>query len=172
MGTTVTGNLGLIKPDEDESIKEDLPTFAGWAAQNTINCDKVDALFRATNATYVPVWGASTTPPTLGAGGFVTGKFLCLWPRLVVAEIKIFAGGAGFLGGSGTYSLTLPAAVPAEFPTFFDAVNLGKAIVLDADNVLNSNTMAVLLNASTSLLFLRPPNGSSWTNAFPFTLAA
>lgn len=171
MGTTTTSNLALIKPDVNESIKEDLPTFPGWADQNADNCDVIDGLFRASTHTYTPTWGASTTPPVLGSGGFIEGKWVRLFPRMVFGQIRLFAGGAGFSAGSGTYNLSLPVAIPPEFATFFNAVVIGKAIVLDNDNVLNTNVMAAVYDIGASNMILKPPNGSSWTNAFPFTVA-
>ncbi len=172
MGTTTTTNLSLIKPDVNESIKEVLPTFAGWAAQNAINMDKIDALFRNTNANYVPTpaWTATGSNPTLGSGGFVEGKALRLWPRLVIGHIRILTGGAGFATGSGTYGLNLPFAAPAEFATLFDSAPVGKMVAYDADSVVNSTTMNIYLG-KTGSLYCRPPTGGSWTDTVPFTVA-
>lgn len=171
MGTTTTTNLALIKPDTDEKIKEELPTFAGWAAQNAINCDKIDGLFRASNTTYSPTWSAVTTPPTLGAGGFVEGKYLRLWPRLVIGYFRIFAGAAGFNAGSGAYTLTLPATVPTEFPTLSTSVPIGKAVLLDADVVLSSDLLLPQYIAASGLMQLFIPLGGAWSNTNPITLA-
>lgn len=170
MGTTVTPNLALIKPDTAESIKQALPTFAGWASQNGSNCDKIDGLFRASTHTYTPVWGATTTPPTLGAGGSVAGKYMRIYPRLVFGEIRIFCGGAGFAGGTGSYTLTLPATAPPEFATFFDTAALGKVILLDSDTVLNS-TVGELQYTNTGVVLIRSTAGISVTQASPFTFA-
>lgn len=171
MGTSITTNLGLIKPDGSEKIKEELPTYAGWAAQNANNMDVIDGLFRASNTTFTPTWGAATTPPTLGAGGFVEGKYLRLWPRMVIAYYRIYCGGAGFAAGSGQYSLTLPVAVPTEFNNFSDAVTVGKAILYDDSAVLTSDLLTVMWSKTGNNLFLRIPAGGTWSNTNPFTLA-
>ena len=174
MGTTVTTNLGLIKPDADESIKEDLPQI-GWAAQNAINCDKIDSVFRFTSHSYVPAWTAPTTNPTLGAGGFVEGKYLRVSARMVMVHFRIYAGVAGFNPGSGIYNLTLPAAAPvaAEFATFTGNADmpLGKASFLDASAVLTSNVFTVFYNKTSNLLYFKTPNTIIWSNVAPVTLA-
>jgi hypothetical protein len=171
MGTTVTTNLGLIKPDVDEKIQEDLPTFAGWAAQNEINCDKIDALFRHTDHSYVPTWTGSGGNPTLGAGGSVTGKYLRLFPAMVIGEFKINTGGAGFLAGSGTYSVSVPLAIAPELVTLNNSFPIGKAYLHDADSVANSTILTVMYSTSGNDMFFRPHTGAVWSNTAPFTLA-
>lgn len=171
MGTTVTTNLGLIKPDGSEKIKEELPTFPGWAAQNGLNCDKIDSLFRATTHTYSPSWTGSGGNPTLGAGGFVEGKYLRVYPRIVVGYFRIFTGGAGFLAGTGTYRLSVPATIASELDGFADTVPIGMASLHDNDSVVNSQTMGVVYHVSTDLINLRPSSGGSWSTTSPITLA-
>ncbi len=171
MGITTTTNLSLIKPDTNEYIKENLPTFLGWAKHNSDNCDRIDSLFRASTTTYSPTWSAVTTPPTLGSGGSVTGKILRLWPRMVIAYFQIFTGGAGFSAGSGTYSLSLPTGFASEFPSFTTHVPLGTAIFLDNDTVLSSSVFqAAYVQAANTLQFFIP-QGGAWSNTNPVTLA-
>src|SRR4051812_48509711 len=141
MGTTVTSNISLIKPDDDESIKANMPTFAGWAAQNAANMDKVDSLFKSTTTTYSPAWTGATTNPVLGTSGFVEGKYARLWPRMVTVYIRIFTGTAGFTGGSGTYALSLPLTPDPQFSTAFDSIAVGKSILLSAASTVNTNNM-------------------------------
>src|SRR4051812_18444787 len=115
MGKTITSNLSLIKPDLNESIKQALPTFDGWASENGTNCDTIDSLFRHTTHTYTPVWTTDTGPnPTLGAGGFIEGKYIRLYPKMVIGYIRISVGGAGFAAGTGLYRLTPPCTLAAE----------------------------------------------------------
>src|ERR1044072_3273685 len=172
MGTTVTTNLGLIKPDVNESIEANMPTFAGWAAQNASNCDAIDALFRASTHTYTPTWTATGGNPTLGAGGSVTGKYIRLYPRMVIGQISILTGGAGFLTGTGAYNVSAPAAAlpDSAFATFQDSIPVGKAILLDSDAVVSSSLFQILWSVTTSNFFFRPPNASSWTDANPIVL--
>lgn len=171
MGTTVTTNLGLIKPDDDEKIKEDLPSFAGWATQNGLNCDKIDSLFRASTHTYSPAWTGAVGNPVLGAGGFVEGKYIRLFPRIVVGFFRIFAGGAGFSAGSGTYRISVPATMDTSLDTFADTVPVGKAALYDDSTVANGSNMLVTYNTATDLFNLRISSGGSWTNAAPITMA-
>jgi hypothetical protein len=167
MGTTVTTNLGLIKPDTDEKIKEDLPTFDGWAAQNEANMDTIDALFRASDSTYTPTWGASVTPPTLGAGGFTEGKVIRLWPRMVVVFFRIFTGGAGFLDGSGNYTLNLPVAIDPSFSAFSHTMPIGKMIFLDSSAIVSSSVFPLIYSPASNLIFARPSEGGTWTDVLP-----
>lgn len=168
MGTTVTTNLGLIKPDTDESIKENLPTFAGWAAQNAINMDKVDDLFRDDAVSpYTVNWTAGVTNPTLGAGGFTEGKYVRIFPRMVIAFFRIFAGGAGFAAGSGQYRINAPLQVDPAFSVFTHTVPFGKAVFLDSSAALTSSVFTLNYSPSVNLLFLRVAAGGTWDDVTP-----
>lgn len=167
MGTTVTTNLALIKPDTNESIKQNLPTFNGWAAQNAVNMDTIDGLFKATNTTGTLTWGATTTPPTLGSGGFAEQKILRLWPRMVIIYYRIFAGGAGFAAGSGSYTLTLPFAVDPSFSAFSQTLPVGKMIFQDNSAALTSSVFSLIYSPTSALLFARPSEGGTWNNTTP-----
>lgn len=171
MGTTVTTNLGLIKPDEDEKIQEDLPTFAGWAAQNEQNCDTIDALFRHDYASYSPAWTADTTNPVLGAGGSVTGKYVRLWPRMVIGNFMIATGGAGFSAGSGLYRLSLPVAMDPDIIALGLDIPVGKAYLHDDSAVATSTVVVVLYDTVNDVFFFRKHDGNAWRNNTPFTLA-
>ncbi|HEY0770950.1 MAG TPA: hypothetical protein VGD31_11520, partial [Sphingobacteriaceae bacterium] len=172
MGTTATTNLGLIKPDITEKIQEDLPTYDGWATQNGENCDTIDALFRHTNHTYVPVLTASTVNPTLGAGGFITGKYLRLFPRLVIGEFRIFMGGAGFNPGTGFYQVSLPVPMDVDVDaTLHNSFPVGKAYLHDDSAVASSTTLVVMYSQAFDTLFFRPTTGAVWNETAPFTLA-
>jgi hypothetical protein len=58
--------------------------------------------------TYTPVLYGSTTNPNIGNGS-ITGRYVNLGAT-IVGEIRIVAGTVGFNRGSGTYSVSLPAA--------------------------------------------------------------
>jgi hypothetical protein len=172
MGTTVTTNLGLIKPDGNESIQEELPTFPGWAAQNALNCDKIDSLFRHTTHNYTPTWTTDTgSNPTLGASGAIDGKYLRLWPRMVFAYFRIYTGGAGFLTGTGIYRLTLPVAMAPEIIAMNTESALGKAYLHDDSSAATSTVCVVMYNHANNVLEFRRSDGSYWNNTTPFTLA-
>lgn len=171
MGTTITTNLGLIKPDVSEKIKEDLPSFPGWAAQNSDNCDVIDGLFRNSTDTYTPAWTGAAGNPVLGAGGFIEGKYIRLFPRIVIGFFRIFTGGAGFSAGSGTYRLSVPATMDTSLDSFADTVPVGKAAIYDDSAVINCSNMLVTYNGATDLLNLRVSSGGSWTTTSPITLA-
>lgn len=166
MGTTVTTNLGLIKPDVNESIKATGP-FVGWSAQNAANMDMIDSLFRFNNTTYALTWGATTTPPTLGTGGFAEGKFVRLHPRMVVVFFRLFCGTAGFVAGSGTYSLNLPVAIDPSFSVFTDTLPIGKMIYQDNSAVLTSSAFGLVYNVPNNFITARPSEGGTWTAAAP-----
>lgn len=167
MGTTVTTNLGLIKPDTAESIEANMPTFAGWASQNAANCDVVDGLFRNTQHTWSPSWTAATLNPTLGAGGFIEGKYMRIFPRMVIGYLRISLGGAGFATGTGSYSITLPVAMDASLNTMQDEFPVGKAIFYDDSAVATSSVFNVMFTPPTGLLTFRPPLGQLWSSTNP-----
>jgi hypothetical protein len=171
MGTTVTTNLGLIKPDTDEKIKEDLPTFDGWAAQNGVNMDAIDELFRDDTATYVLNWTADAVNPTLGAGGFAEGKFIRLWPRMVLVYFRLYAGTAGFNPGSGVFKFNLPTGVAPDFSTVDDAIPIGKAVFHDNSAALTSSNFLVVYTPPTDRFFMRLSQGGNFSGAAPVTMA-
>lgn len=171
MGTTVTTNLALIKPDEDESIRENLPTFAGWATQNAANCNKIDSLFRSDAITVAPTWSGSGGNPTLGAGGFVEGKVLRLWPKMMAYYFRIFTGGAGFAVGTGVYRINTPELPVAEFATPNLNIPVGKAVLLDASAVVSSSVMLAVWDKATNLIVFRSAGGNFWQPTNPITLA-
>lgn len=171
MGTTVTTNMGLIKPDLQEKIKQDLPSYAGWASQNASNMDKIDNLFRATTHTYTPTWIGSTGNPTLGAGGFVEGKYIRLFPRMVVCFIRIYTGGAGFATGSGTYNFTVPVAVPPELDGMQNHFACGKAVLHDDSSAATSSVFNIIYGVASDVLFFNLPTNDVWTATNPITLA-
>lgn len=170
MGITVTTNLGLIKPDINESIKQALPTFNGWASQNAANMDAIDALFRASTGTYTPTWGATTTPPTLGTAGFTEGKYVRLFPRMVYVFFRIFAGGAGFAAGTGSYTVSLPpVAIDPAFGVvnFSDVVPLGKMIFQDNSAVLTSSVFPLNYSPTPNILLGSASVGGTWSATVP-----
>jgi len=178
MGTTVTSNLGLIKPDTNESIKANMPTFAGWAAQNTINMDKIDALFRASVASYTPTWGGSITPPTLGAGGFTDAKYIRIHPRMVAVFFRLYFGGVGAALGSGSYTISLPVAIDPVFlqasAIFSASVPMGKMIFQDNNAVASSSVFSlnysVAFNAMIAYVTTVGAACGTWGPTIPVTL--
>lgn len=171
MGTTVTTNLSLIKPDEVESIKEALPTFPGWHDQNADNCDKLDGLFRKSTHTYSPTWTADTTNPTLGSGGFVEGKYFRIHPCMVFGFIRLFTGGAGFATGSGFYRFSIPTTLHTEFAGLNVVSAIGKAYLHDDSAVATSTNLVAIYEEATNLISFRKHDGNFWRDNTPFTLA-
>lgn len=171
MGTTTTTNLGLIKPDVDEKIMEDLPTYAGWADQNADNMDNVDRLFRFTNTTYVPVLTPGGGSFTLGASGTLTGKYMRVKPGLVYGHITGYMGGAGFSAGTGDYSITLPLAVASALALLSDTVPIGSGILYDDTSVLNSTRLGVYYFVSTGQIKCKTQAGAAFGATSPFTIA-
>lgn len=166
MATTITTHLSLIKPDTSESIKANLPTYAGWTVQNAANMDVIDSLFRAELLSYSPSWGATVTPPTLGAGGFVEGKYIRLWPRMVIVYFRIAAGGAGFNRGNGAYTISPPVAVDPAFGAFSHSVPVGKMVYFGVTGIASS-VFAVMYDVATNLMLARPSAGGTWGATVP-----
>lgn len=169
MGTTVTPNLGLIKPDTDEQIQSG-GGFAGWAAQNAANMDTIDALFRASTGTYTLNFTATTVNPTLGAGGFAEGKYLRLFPRMVIAYFRIFTGGAGFATGTGEYRVNLPFTMDNEFQASDGGgrlTPLGKACFHDNNNVVASSVFPCLYSPIPNVIAFGLSQGGMFQNTHP-----
>ncbi len=170
MGTTVTTNLSLIKPDLLEKIKEDLPTFPGWASQNSDNCDAIDALFRRSTHTWAPAWTGSVNP-VLGAGGLIEGKYIRLFPRMVVGFLRIYTGGAGFSAGTGGYSISAPVAMDASLTGFQNEMVIGKACFYDDSSAATSSAFQVMYSTSGGAIFMRQPNNDLWSATSPVAMA-
>lgn len=170
MGTTGTFNLGLIKPDKDESIKENLPTFAGWAAQNAANCDKIDSLLRMESFTYTLNLTGASGDPIFGAGGFTEAKCYRIFPRMVIVYFRIYAGATFFTTGTGIYRLNMPPSAPMDPAVAAfggESLPIGKAILRDDNNSATSCLFTCLYVAPYVLM--RATAGIVWTDAFPIT---
>ncbi len=170
MGTTVTTNLGLIKPDINEDIKQALPTFAGWASQNATNCDKIDALFRKSTHTWTPTWTADSVNPTLGSGSLLEGKYIRLFPRMTIGFFRMNTGGAGFATGTGLYRLAIPTTVPSEFAALHNEIPVGTAFLRDANVVANTTILTVLYDITNNVFIFRRFDGDYWRASGPFVL--
>lgn len=170
MGTTITTNHGLIIPDTDEKIQEDLPTYAGWAAQNEVNCDKIDALFRLTTHTWGLTWTASVNP-TLGAGATFESKYIRLLPRLVICWFRIYVGAAGFLPGTGGYSLNIPVAMDPSIDAFQSEFPVGKAYFNDDSAAGTSSVFTVMYSTVGKNVFMRQQTNDLWSATSPVTVA-
>lgn len=174
MGTTVTSNLGLIKPDDNESIKQNLPTYNGWAAQNATNCDAIDALFRASETAPSLAFTAVGGGFTLGAGGFTEFKCLRLFPRMAIVFFRIYMGAAGFAAGTGGYQIAgMVPAVDSAFSVFANSgeVAMGKMIFRDDSADLTSGVMPVIYNKTGPSFFFRNVDGTTWSATTPVAVA-
>lgn len=162
MGTTVSTNLSLIKPDINESIKQALPTFPGFASQNASNCNTIDALFRCSNGTYTPTLTCSSVNPTIGTGGFVEGKYIRLWPRMVFTYFRINFGTTGFAAGTGFYRMTIPFAFDATMKAVDNTrpIPVGKCVYNDANSILLSSVLLVNYEGNNDVVTFVPTAGS------------
>src|SRR3954464_2000207 len=162
MGTTVTSNLGLIKPDDDESIKAVVsPPSDGWVVQNAANMNVIDALFRASNGTYTLNLTA-TVNPTLGTSGFTEGKYTRLWPRMVFVFFRFYMGTAtGFLAGTGSYRINVPftldATMIAADPT--RSLPIGRALFKDNSAAVTSSVLIPLYDCTNNNVAFGKANG-------------
>lgn len=166
MGTTVTSNLGLIKPDDDESIKANMPTFAGWCAQNTVNMDKIDALFRGSINNYTLNLTAASVNPTLGAGSVLEGKYVRLWPRMIIVFFRIYVGGAGFAAGTGTYRINTPVSTATTLTTANGArpFPVGKSIFHDSSAAATCSAVLVNYDPASDRFVFQLSAGGLLTN--------
>lgn len=172
MGTTVTSNLGLIKPDLNESIKQALPTFQGWATQNQINSNKIDGLFRAAASTISLTFAASSGGWAAGAGGFTSSKVIRILPRMAICSFIVDMGNAGFTAGTGNYKLTgmNPTIDPIIDSTFGFAVPMGIATYYDSSAVVSCSVFGVEYDVTNKNMFFRCPDGTVWSNTNPVAL--
>lgn len=167
MGTTVTPHLSLIKPDINESIQQNLPTFPGWASQNANNMNILDGLFKNTSSTFTLNWTADTVNPTPGSGAIIEGKFARLFPRLVLVYFRINAGTTGFAQGTGVYRLNLPVAAAVDFTSVNDGIPVGKAVFYDSSASATTSAFGVCLNPGAGNVFLQCPTGGAWSATNP-----
>jgi len=167
MGTTVTTNLQLIKPDQNESIKQALPTFPGWASQNATNQDKIDSVFRNSSTTYTLNWTGAVSNPAVGSGGFTEGKYVRLFPRLVIVFFRIWLGNSGIVVGSGEYRISAPFSFDPIFTRFTDTIPIGRAAFFDASAAATCSTFTVNYRSSENVVVMRPPEGGFWAANFP-----
>jgi hypothetical protein len=167
MGTTVTPNLGLIKPDDGENIAPNLPTYLGWPTHNVTNCDKIDALFRKDSSTYTLNLTGSSSNPTLGATGLLEGKYARVFPRMVFVWFRIYLGSTGFLAGSGTYRINGPSTFDAILAAGDSSrsIPVGKAVFRDASAVATSSAFMVVYDPASNTFNFVQSQGGLFTSA-------
>ena len=168
MGTTTTPNLGLIKPDKDEPM-------LNWPTQLAANLDAIDPLGYVNYGRYTPLWTASTTNPTFGVNGNVEGRWIRIGPHLVIVNINLYTGDSGFVGGSGSYRLTMPFDFHSSFTlSGGNAAGwpIGKVYYRDSSITATSQTGTVQAFSAPNLVILNTENGdASWDSVSPFTWA-
>lgn len=152
MTTSITPNLGLIKPNTDEPIPNFFREVSTDNGQNAANLNALDAILHHLNGTYTPTWTAQTTNPTLGNGS-ISGKYWRLWPNLVVAHVRLVFGSTTTVG-SGGYRFSLPFAIHGSYPAPSDAdltslIPCGKAVIDDVSSADTSCTGVVVLGGSS-----------------------
>lgn len=111
---------------------------------------------------YTPTLTALTTPPALGTGGSVTGKY---WREGGMARvaIRVVWGTAGVSPGAGEYRLTLPIAASGSLTASTGLGNghpIGTATMRNAATAGSSTGGFAQLATSTSILILAPGGGS------------
>lgn len=120
--------------------------------------------------TYVPALTAGVgTPPTLGTGSVVVGRWVRQADRLIVVEIGIQFGTSGVAAGTGNYQVSLPVAKEA---TSTPRLVLGYGHILD--NSLSAFYLIVAYrdSADTSKCFMLAETAGVITDASPFVWAA
>jgi hypothetical protein len=112
-------------------------------------------------AAWTPVLTASSSNPTLGSGGTITGRYVQIG-KLVIATANIIFGSSGVGAGSGTYQIDLP--VNSTGVTF-----MGSGRVFDSGGSVHG-VAAPIVTAADQMLVLY--NGAIVTHAVPWTWAA
>lgn len=105
MGTTVTPNLGLIKPDSAEPAQN-------WPSQTGANSDALDAV-APIKGTYSPTIAATGGNPVINGTSFLEGK----WWRVgdhITTVIDLFIDEAADFGGS-SWRISLPFIADLTF---------------------------------------------------------
>lgn len=140
MGTTVTPNLGLIKPDSAEPAQN-------WPSQVGSNMDALDLLASAWSS-----WVPSFTNFTLGNGAVDFAKFKRLFDS-VMWQLTVTAGST--TSSSGLVQISLP--VPPL--GLGDGSVVGSGYVNDSSNSLNRRIVSCV-KTSTSRFFMFNDGGN------------
>lgn len=145
--------LPLISPVGSDFLKN-------WPAQNAVNCDLFDAragecLTSHALGTYIPIWTATATSPTLGTGGTIAGYYYAVFDQIYTwGEMTL---GSGAARGSGTYEITLPfrakslLAVGGSLVTSPPVIGNGQAY--DVSDVTERQPLLTVLRSSTTMAF-------------------
>jgi len=145
-----------------------LPTFLAGeempATKPDIHGDVLAALTDPWSS-YTPALTGSTTDPTLGTGGSITGAYIQTG-KLVIGRFQITFGTSGVNGGSGTYSVSLPVASVVTA----SSADVGTALLRDAAPMSN---VAILLPGTSTTVAMWPHGvGGAVSNTVPWTWAA
>lgn len=186
MGTTATPHVGLIKPDSDELMPN-------WVTQYEANLDKLDETYRipAVPESFTPEFTADTTNPTLGTGGYIEGRLWRIWPWLALVKVRMYAGTAGFAGGSGTWRIKIPDSLLAapdpdqpvpitgnKFPCGygylhdFTTSNLAQTCTVGMDLISSSYRFMLGTEHAAATSSVQGTVPFTWTNEDKFTFMA
>jgi hypothetical protein len=114
--------------------------------------------------TYTPALVGSTTNPTLGTGGSITGRYRTCGDDGIEGVISVTFGTSGASAGSGAYTLSLPAGITLPATPAKRAYGSGWAF----DGT--STVYHLVPRRSTSTTFDLAINGNGIaTNSLPFT---
>lgn len=129
-----------------------------WPGQNLVNCDNIDAhagacLTSQSLQSYTPGFSATTTPPSLGAGS-IKGFYYRIFD--LIYTWGEFRFGAGFVKGSGSYTISLPFPVKSITPPSTNSGQspiLGNGMVWDLSTNAGRQPVTVGLRTSTLIHF-------------------
>lgn len=118
-----------------------------------------------TYASFSPTLTATTTSPTLGTGGSVTGRYFQSGKH-VVGDVVVQFGTSGAAAGTGTYLVSLPVAASTA---------LGFAVMGSAYAYRNSGgtlrTAVAMRNSSTAAQFALDNGAGTMSSAAPWAWA-
>jgi hypothetical protein len=183
MGTTLTTNLELIKPNVAGEPKKN------WPAQWGTSADKLDTEVQAAKdrltviesslTAYVPQLLALITNPNIGSTGTAEGFWTRLNLNIIKVWIRFLFSGTGIDPGNGNYSVTLPFKPLADGLTSGNSLNagqfLGQGYARDfstaANNALFFVQLSSVASASNAVRFFLPGTSAAIDDDTPFVWA-
>ena len=112
--------------------------------------------------TYSVAWTASTSNPSAGIDGTVSGRYKQMG-KTVVATVIIIPGPTGFARGTGNYSISLPVAAANH-----DLVYIGDFHILSTGNGRWMGQTVISPGATTTSAFIPEVSGGSATGQAVF----
>lgn len=167
MPVTINGSTGLTGVAAIDNVSSTELSYVDGVTSAIQS--QIDSKFTTPGAwnSWTPVLTGSTTNPTLGTGGTITGKYAQIG-KLVTVRFQIQFG-SGMSAGSGRYYMTIPVNA-ATYAV--QGVAIGSLVAVDVSAVALW-TGVVSLETATGVGFFATGGGFGMIGAaFPFTFAS